>query len=79
MWLVSFVDLAQNRKMLHLKVKRELNDFPRDNLNDFLMLEEYFDRNIKLRLNGANGEDELKEAHDISTIITSNTILKDYI
>ena len=61
--------------MLHLKCKRDLKEWPQDNnLNEFLILEHYFNENIKLRLNSKD-ENGLKEANDISTIITSKRIV----
>lgn len=57
--------------MLHLKVKRDLNELTKEveNFNDFLILENYLDQCVKLRL--TENEQNLKEAHDVSTIITS--------
>ena len=56
--------------MLHLKVKRELKELAEiGKFNDFLVLENYLDQCVKLRLNGS--EQNFKEAHDVSTIITS--------
>lgn len=46
--------------------------------NDFLILEHYLHQSIKLRLSGGEYYVEgLREAHDISTIITSNMRVMD--
>jgi hypothetical protein len=58
--------------MLHLKVKRDLKELAEiGKFNDFLVLENYLDQCVKLRLSG--DENSLKEAHDVSTIITSKS------
>ena len=59
--------------MLHLKVKRDLKELAATGrVNDFIVLENYLDQCVKLRLSEGEGKAEnLKEAHDISTIITS--------
>lgn len=61
---------SQSGRMLHLKVKRDLKELTETGkFNDFLVLENYLDQCVKLRL--SEGEKNLKEAHDVSTIITS--------
>lgn len=57
--------------MLHLMIKRDFKELPGDCFNDFLALENYFHQSVNLRLRVPGAEAGLKEAHDISTIITS--------
>jgi hypothetical protein len=60
--------------MLHLNVKRDLKELAEiGKFNDFLVLENYLDQCVKLRLSG--DENSLKEAHDVSTIITSKSVM----
>lgn len=58
--------------MLQLKVKRDFSQIQKEICsNDFLILENYLNESVKLRLNNfGNDETKLKEAHEISTIIT---------
>ena len=59
--------------MLQLKVKRDFAQLQKELcLNDLLILENYLSESVKLRLMNSNDEKKLKEAHEISTIITSN-------
>lgn len=60
--------------MLHFKVKRDLKEVTENaSGNDYLILEHYLHQSIKFRLadGEVNNNEGLKEAHDISTIITS--------
>lgn len=58
--------------MLQLKVKRDFAQLQTELcLNDLLILENYLSESVKLRLMNGNDEKKLKEAHEISTIITS--------
>lgn len=61
--------------MLHLKVKRDLKELTETGgeFNEFLILENFLDQCVKLRL--SEGEKNLREAHDVSTIITSKWFL----
>ena len=58
--------------MLQLKVKRDLSQLQKEIcLNDLLILENYFNESVKLRLNNSGSDEKkFKEAHEISTIIT---------
>lgn len=56
--------------MLRFRAQRDLKELTENGkLNDFIILENYLDQCVKLRL--GQGVHNLKEAHDISTIITS--------
>ena len=63
--------------MLKLQLKYNFKDliecFGDDNscLNQFLILENYLNQSVKLRLNVEECHESLKEAHVLSTIITS--------